>query len=453
MSHILIISDNDIINDIYSFNLELYVGASSTIKNSVEDAIALMEQTPRLDFIVCLSEIGENEEAAKEIYYFLNEKNISIPLIIIGVPIGLPEDKVTIIPFGKNVKRLIQAAAYILNLSARDMAEKVVPDYYPVPIKLFYNISELICDVFLLSDENKTKEYIQVWKKGDSCENSIRNYIDKGVHSLYIPSLFRLKFINSITERIEQGLQSPEKLSTEKKVELIEQGIEVIADELMISEEVSTSLVNISKTCLTAVKGVIQGCPRLRALLESLTGNKTRYVYSHAMLATYISHHVIENISWGGQGQKEKLSFVFFFHDLFLVPIYNKYPDLKYEEEMLFHSHLTDKEKSYILEHAKKASLIVQNFPRAPIGADAIVLQHHGMNNGEGFAVKFKDDIAPLAKVVVISEAYVEELFKYFEEGLQGSSIPHKDILNNLYERFTWASYKKIIKTLETLKV
>lgn len=449
MGHILLISDDELINDVYSLNLELYVGISITIKSDFESAVSLLDQKPYIDFIVTLSSLKENDKAALSIFDYIKANIPKTPLIIIGVPEGVPEDEVTIIPFGQNVKRLIQAAAKILKVTAKEMAEKSVPDFYPIPIKLFFNIDIAICDVYWQSNE-ADNTYTKIWEKGDICEGTIGKYLDKQIHILYIPSGDRLSFINATTSAIHEKLQISDHLSSEKKVELIEQGVEVVAEQLMISEEITPAIINISKSCIEAVKGVLKSASHLGNLLESFMTNKTRYVYSHSIMATYIAYHIVDNISWGGQGHKEKISFVFFFHDLFLVPIYNKYPFLKYEEDILFDKRLTDKDKKYVMDHAKKASEVVQHYPRSPLGADAIVLQHHGMNNGIGFTMKYKDDISPLAKVVIISESFVEEMFRFMEEH-PDQDIPKEKILATLLNKFSYQSYKKIIRTIQSM--
>ncbi|MCR9206311.1 MAG: hypothetical protein NXH75_17145, partial [Halobacteriovoraceae bacterium] len=102
-----------------------------------------------------------------------------------------------------------------------------------------------------------------------------------------------------------------------------------------------------------------------------------------------------------------------------------------------------------VINHARLASEMVKTFPRCPMGADAIILQHHGTTNGMGFTLDYKDDISPLAKVLIIAEAFVEELIK---EKNKGAIPPNIDmIIEVLRSRFTKHTYKKIINCLDTI--
>ena len=91
------------------------------------------------------------------------------------------------------------------------------------------------------------------------------------------------------------------------------------------------------------------------------------------------------------------------------------------------------------------------DYPRLPMGADQIILQHHGMTNGQGFAVNFKDDISPLAKVMIIAEGFTEELLRTLE-GTTEEKLTKKEIIKALHVKFPRHTYKKIIETLSELK-
>lgn len=92
---------------------------------------------------------------------------------------------------------------------------------------------------------------------------------------------------------------------------------------------------------------------------------------------------------------------------------------------------------------------MVKNFPRCPMGADAIILQHHGTTNGMGFALDYKDDISPLAKVLIVSEAFIDEIIKYKDSSRE---LNLEEIIETIRTRFTKHTYKKIINCLETIK-
>ena len=131
-----------------------------------------------------------------------------------------------------------------------------------------------------------------------------------------------------------------------------------------------------------------------------------------------------------------------------LVPIYSKHPSLKYEEDLLFSDALTDKEKEIVLNHARLAAEAIITYKRAPIGADLLIKQHHGITNGIGFAIDFKDDISPLSKIVLVAEAFIEEFMKMRDQN-PNYQIDTKQLIAVLNEKFKKTTYKKIIETLE----
>lgn len=449
MAQALLISNNEVLNDLYALNLEVYVGTNVTVKSSLDEALKLLELNPNFNIIITLALI-DGRDAGLELFKFCQKSGNEAPLVVIGGQSEVAKAEVSVLPASFNVRALVRTVAKVLGITAKDMMESSVPDYYPVPTKLFYSMHRLPCQVYYRVRKNKTEsDYILIGRKDESLESGVRKYIDEGVTSLYVDKMFRLEFINAASIMIINRLET-ENLDLEEKIEVTEQGIEIVADSLFTDKKVSAEVINISKACIQSISEVIAANHRLKNLLSSLVANKTRYAYTHSILATYVSNHIIGNISWGGESHAEKISFVLFFHDIFLIPLYNKYPELKYEEDLLFNDKLSDKEKEIVLSHAKLAGQVVQDFPRCPMGADVLITQHHGMTSGEGFAVKYKDDISPLAKVIIVAEGFVEEMMKQVDEK---NSYNIDEIMATLKKRFNRHTYIKIIETLSTLEM
>ena len=452
MSQALIISDNEVLNDLYAVNLEVYTGTNVTIKRNCDDAIKLLELNPNFDVIISLCML-DDIDSGSVIFQYIVENELEIPLIVIGKKSDVPEE-VPQVSGCYDIKSFIRTVAKVLEISAKSMADRNVPEYYPIPIKLYYNIQSVPCDTFLKVKSSMVEsEYPKIFSKGDSASNCIKQYIDEGVHFLYVDSSMRLEVTNLASQCILSELNAlgDPSVSDEKKIELVEQGIEIVADKLFMENEINAEIIEISKSCIKSVKDVIENNPKLKNILKLLTVNRASYLYSHSIISTYVATHIVKTISWGGESHIDKINFVFFFHDMYLAPIYNKYPELKYEEEALFNNKLDDKEKDIILNHAKLAVDALAKYPRLPMGADQIVLQHHGMTNGEGFAVNFKDDISPLAKVMIIAEGFTEELLRTLEDTTQ-DKLTKPEIIKALHSKFPRHTYKKIIETLSELK-
>lgn len=449
MAHGLLVSDHTLINDLYAFNLKAYVDLGLTIKENLEEALKIIELGAHGDIIITLSQV-EGEDAGQKILSLLEEKGIQCPLVMVGEKSTAAHNpQVKTLPANLNIPLMVKSCAEILGVTAQAMAEKPVPDFYPVPLSLLETFPDAPCEVYArLAMTNQPSDFAKILDTGSPLARKINSYKESGVNQLFIPSELRLKIVNQASAVVSRILDNPN-LEEGERIKATEQGYEIVAGLLGEAEEVTPEVIEISKKCMESVKKVIKDVPKLKNLLLSMLENKTGYLYLHSVMGTYISKHIISQISWGSDEHAEKLSFVFFFHDIFLSPVFARHPELQFEEDMVFNDSLGDKEKEVIINHARLASEMVKTFPRCPMGADAIILQHHGTTNGMGFTLDFKDDISPLAKVLIISEAFVEELIKEKNKGVIPPNIDH--IIETLRARFTKHTYKKIINCLETI--
>lgn len=450
MSQALLISNDDIINDIYAANLHIYVATNVTVKPNHEQAIKLLEQNPNVDLIICLARI-ENENTAQEIINYLENKKSNLNMIVIGNEENLPNNCISV-SAKYDIRNIVRNAAKFLEITAKDMSELTVPDYFPVPVTLFKNMSKAGCNVYYqVKKSPEETDYVKIFNAGSKIDLDVEKYINQGVSKFYVPALERLNFINQASDTIVERLNSSE-TTNDEKIELTIEGMEVVATQVTSDEAVSEEIVKISESCMKAVTQVARDVPKIRKLLEGLVSNKTKFIYLHGIMASYVSTFIIDNISWGGKGQAEKIAFVLFFHDIFLVPIFNKYPEFKNEEELLYSDKLSDQEKDLILNHAKMAGELINTFKSTPIGASTIATQHHGSTQGVGFVPKPKDDISPLAKVIIIAEDFVSELLKYDISELK-EKFNQEDVINEMYGKYRNQTYRKIIDVLKTISL
>lgn len=449
MSHAILISNNEVTNDLYEVNLKAYVGVSLTIKRNLTGAVALLEQVPNVDAIICFRELNEKDAAIVKLMQYLEKKELQIPVIVLGEPADKLVNSI-VIKNRYDIKGLLQAMAKILEITAKDMATKEVPKFYPIPIKLFSSLDQSICDIYF---RNKTAEfefdYYKIIEKGAAIGDSLVKYTEQGVEELYIDATMRLKFINKASSVVLSEL-GREDLPTGERVELTAQGMGVVAEEILENPEVTEEIAQISQACIESMRTVVKDVPKLKSLLSMLLENRSDYAYKHSVLATYVATGIIKNISWGSSEQETKVAFALFFHDIYLVPLFKKYPDCTNEEDLLFRNDVTEKDKEIVLEHARLAGQLVKTFPRCPMGADMIVTQHHGMTSGKGFAVNYKDDISPLSKIIIIAEDVASEILTRSSKGVEKKQLSKKEeYINKLRERYKNHTYKKIIDAFE----
>lgn len=454
MAQGLLVSDHPLLNDLYALNLKAYLDLSLTVVTDIDDALNIIDLDAQGDIIISLSQV-EEKDSGKIILEHLEKKDNNCPFILIGENSAVSDVKrIVNLPANLNISLVIRKCAEILGVTAKEMASKKVNDFYPIPISMLECFSEAPCDIYTkVSKVRENSQFAKIIQEDEenqeySHKKRIEKYRGLGIKQLYIPSGLRLKVVNLASEIVLKTLDDSKNDHAEM-LKASEQGFEIVADFLGAGEKVSEEVVEISRKCMETMKNTLKKVPRLGPLLKQLVENKSGYLYLHAIVGIYISRHIIKNISWGSEEHSEKLSFVFFFHDIFLSPIFAAHPDLKYEEDMLLHSDLSEDEKETILNHARLASEAVKTFPRCPLGADTIILQHHGTSNGVGFTIEYKDDTSPLAKVLLISESFVEELIKERSNGMAKTLV--SEIVNKLHLKFPNHTYKKIINCLDTI--
>ncbi len=446
----ILISNHELLNDLYSFNLAAFCDVDLVQFENADLAIKEFKNQPSAySIVICLSQIDQ-EDVPEKILKFFKDKSLKIPVIIVGEMSKFSNTKrAYTLPPNLNIPLVVKTSAKILGITAKEMAAKEVPDFYPIPLSMLRNFPTAPCDIFIKIGKSGPYEFSQILKDGEDLRpnDKLNSYKDDGIANFFVPSEKRLTIVNLASNLVLEKLDDPS-LTDQDKVATVEQGYEVIGGLLGENPEVTPELVNISKRCMETVSEIVHSVPKLKNLLGMMLLNKTGHLYLHSVIGTYVSRHIIHNISWGSEEHAEKLSFVFYFHDIFLAPIFAKYPHLNSEENLVFQENITEKEKEIVINHARLASEMVKNFPRCPMGADAIISQHHGTSNGMGFALEYKDDISPLAKVLIVSEAFVDEII-YAKNA--GAKVNLEDILEKLRAKFTKHTYKKIISSLENI--
>ncbi len=452
MSQAVLISDNEVINSLFELNLRAYVAVNINIKPDIESAVALLEHIPNLDAIIVFKNLSNDPGDLSVLEKFLAKKKMKVPLILMGDH-AKGHKQAIYIKNKYNIKQLLQSMAKLLELTAVQMASREVPNYFPIPIRLLKNMESSYYDLYSRKQkEDFEYDYEQVIEKSIPFGDKLNSFIQKDEDYLYIDSQFRLKFINKVSSFMIDELNKPD-LSTEEKIEITAQGHSMVAQEVFDDPKVSEAVVAVSNTCIKAMINVVKDVPKLRGLLTMLMENQGDYIFKHGVVATFIASQMIEKMSWGSKEQIDKVAFSIFFHDLFLVPIYQKYPDAISEEDLLFREDVSTEDKEVILNHAKYAGEMIQSFPRAPMGADMIISQHHGMMNGRGFAVNYKDDISPLSKVIIIAEDTANGILQDIADGNKKDSLNPEKLIKRLNARYTYQSYRKIIATISEIQL
>ena len=447
MSTLLLISDNEVLNSLYAVNLKIYTDSELVCFDNIDQSIDhINDPENEINAVICVDRMGREDTALIAYNSLLESGLFDIPFYVVGNKGELTED-MDILEDPFDIKNVIGTLAKRLGITAKDMVRKKVPDYYPMPIRMFFSLQHMPCDVYILKDDH----FNQIYEDQDPVFPKIKSYLDQKVTTLYVHSSMRFKFVTEVTTALKRSVEKLTKKSPrEEKLEVVQQGIETVAERLFQDTEVTQEVLDLSSKCMKVMMNVIETVPSLKELIKDLTSNKAGFLYSHSIIAGYVANHILDNIEWGGESHKEKLKFVLFFHDMHLTTVYKNHSDLEYEESLVFDERLSEEEKEVVISHAAQAAESIKNYPQLPLGVDSIIRQHHGTSNGMGFATTYKDDISPLAKVLIVAEAFTE---KMLEALYSGEQIDVAQTCSDLKTKFPKHTYVKITKTLLNIKL
>jgi hypothetical protein len=436
MSKVLIVDYYPKTSQLYTLSLEAYVGASVVEMSDVAQAIDFIKDF--LPPVIITRGMFEQRDVGQKLYSVLVENNIKSSLIVIGKS-ALSYQEATLLEEEVDVKVVIKQVASILGVTAKDMAARDVGEYYPFKLKSLFPKLGLVCDLFLRSNEGEYKVFL---KKGNVLFQEMMTFLEfQNQTELYVKAPERLKFTNSIMMHLSDFMAQDE-LTVQESVVLSNQAFLMVresAQKLQITPEI----IMMTETNINTMMSIVSRVPKLNQLMESIT-TSTDDNFKQSLLISYICNHIIDNIEWGTQEQKVKLTFVSFFHNIILPAEHI----LINSDERLEDAKLDDKAKARVLNHPLLAAKIVDRYKSGiPLGVDAIIKQHHGSRSGTGFA-QSPQSISPLALVFLIADEWVTNIMI---SERQNYHLTQENLLNILKNKYRSLPFQKIITAMEKL--
>lgn len=437
MNTTLIVENNSQLQDFYAINLHTWVGSKTIAKNDAKFSIEyLNENLDSINLIICKAKIG-TEKTAEAIFQFLLDKALDIPLLVIGDS-PLASKGITHIFSALSIKEIVRYAASELGITAQDMANLSVPDYFEIPIQNFYFIQQPICDVYNNNDDNVYKLYLSAHQEIN--QNEIKKMDQAGTRNLFVKKNDRLKFVTNIGQEIASKLVLDE-LNEDEQMSAVEMSQKLLQAKLT-RMGITDQTVALAQKNLIAMAKTAKKIPGLKELLARLAKNKMGYLFKHSQILMYVSTHLMNQLDWVNDEQRKKLQFIAFFHDIALE---NSEQAMIHTTEELRKSNLSDSEKEIVKKHAQVAADLANKYPNAPVGVGPIIKQHHGMTNGLGFSEHYSQNISPMAIVFILSEDYVDGILR---AGPEFSAFEH---IRNMRKKYSTQRFKKIIDALESL--
>lgn len=443
MSLTLLVENNPMIESFYMLNLSTWLGLDILPKKKAEFAIKLLE-SEAVDTIklIIVRAVIDKEDSARMIVDFLAKRGLKIPVIEIGPGKEIP-GCFAHVPNSLQLKFLIQSCARALNITAKDMSAKVVPDFFPIPIVYFKVIRRSVCPVYSQNHDDPKKYDLRLNKLQDFDESMITSMIQEGVTHLYVNKLDRLEFVNNVTSELMTKLEGTD-LSPDEALSAADKSMELLSKKLL-SIGVTEETVKLAKTQMDVMRKNVKTSPKLAKLLERMLSNKTSYLFKHTQILTYICLHIIKNIDWGNAEQEEKISFIAFFHDIVLET--DKQAQIKSTLE-LKKAEFDTAERTLVERHAQMSAEFVSKFPHSPMGADQIIRQHHGTLNGVGFSEHYGNNVSPVAVVFIVAEEFTRIILKR-----ETGPFDRAEMLKELKEEFPTSRFQKVIDILATITI
>lgn len=440
MKTTLLVENNPELESFYSLNLQTWVGTSIIPKKEAKFCSKLFEENTNIDLIITKARNGL-EKSAEALAKMIEDSGRKIPLIVIGKS-TLTDPKIIHLPSGLEIKPLIQQTAKSLDVTAKDMANQVVPDYFAIPINYFLSIRRSVTDVYEESIDLPGTYLKKIEEFQEFQPQLIKKYIQAGVTNLFVQKNDRLRFVTNVTQELVAKIDNLE-LNEDEQITAQEMGQKLLSEKLNrigVNEET----VELANKQLRSMIQTIKTYPKMGKLLGRLLKNKSGYLYKHTQILTFVCSHLMSNIDWGNEEQIKKINFIAFFHDILLqddeqAQIHNE-KDLK-------RSKLSDEKKELINSHAQRAAELVAKYPHAPMGTDAIIRQHHGITHGIGFSTTYGGNLSPMSIVFILAEELTDHIIK------SGKTLNMEQVINQLREKYPTQRFQKIIDIMETIAI
>lgn len=436
LSLTLLVENNGKIADMYRLNLLVYAGLEVTVAKSTQEALELLKKT-KYKLVIARARIGKEDTAAM-LTSSLQEMGHDTPVLVIGDGALPPKGATGPLKGSLNLKSVIKGAAQALGITAQEMVSKKVDDFYPIDAHYFEWISYPFFAIYGL-DSKGTR--MQVFDANTPLDKMLVKEIARLSNGVFfVNKLDRLKMVDQITAELMATLDDKD-LNPDEQIQAAESNLQLLSQKLL-SLGITEETITLARKGMNAMAGNTKKYPKLGNLLKRLLENEASYLFRHTQVVTYVALHIVRNIDWGTPEQEEKISFIAFFHDIALED--ETQARIKSREELRL-AGFDSKVKELVEKHAQTAAELVHHYPHAPMGADQIIRQHHGVLNGIGFSDHFGANLSPLALVFLVAEEYTRIILA------NDPNLDSKKLIRELRDYFPTNRLQKIIDLVENL--
>jgi HD-GYP domain-containing protein (c-di-GMP phosphodiesterase class II) len=450
---ILLVEPSESIGEVITKSLQRAFNADVIFHKTAAEGVERLKKGEVFSVILVRNQSDEtpeipSDQIAAQFLNIIYDLSLKTPLIVIGEfehtfkKYALVSERLRI----EEINRLVLKA---LGLKKEEFEHLKLPDYIAFPVKHFYLMTISPCNIYIKLVKKTGDEYVKRLNFSENFNKSdLQKYEELGLLDFYILKDEYEDFMNGLFHQTLNNL---------KKLRTLEENIEVVGDSFVLGTDLMRSL-GINANCIAMVdqtilmmKNQIQKADKLGPLLKKLLDDKLSYSYRHSYLISALSFSLLPKMEWGSGDQQnillEKICMVSYFHDIYLDD--EKLIKISDLQEMK-DAGLNPKDWDLLNNHANRAAVLVQSYPRLPQGVDLIIKQHHGVSNGVGFPLVLTAGISPMAIFFMVVEDFATNVLAMPDppENLASSM---KEAIKPLKEKYLLPSYRKIVTEIENL--
>ncbi|OUR97103.1 hypothetical protein A9Q84_12290 [Halobacteriovorax marinus] len=413
----------------------------------VKDLLSAVE----FDLIIVRNKFLKDDvtiEAAKGVMNTLYDLRKSVPVIVLG-EFDFPYGTYEVLPDRFRIEELYRLIIKVLNISEAELKQLKLPEFVGMAIENFTFMENTCCDIYIKLDSKEGEKYLKRINKFDSIDRDvILKYKNNHVHFFYVKKNEHTNLLNHLLQH-----------SLEKIVQISKSAIAIheihsenygISQNLIEAVGITPHTIRLANAAIGVMRKSIEGHGEISELLEQLLANKTSYAYKRNYLISALVHELTPHLNWGTgeqlEAQNEKMTFLSFFHDIYLRE--ESHLKIFSNEEA---KDLDIQSSELVLNHANKAAVLIQSFPHSPSDVDIFIKQHHGTVKGVGFPDFYSASISPMVIVFIVIEKYTYYILEMTPEKLKNENVK-EIIFNQLYDDFHQPSYRKIVDIFKKLK-
>ena len=409
---------------VFQLNLSIYLDARVVVASSLKDLKTALAAPDGIHLVVARAQF-KGSPLVGRVMEFLAAEKASVPVICLGE--AAEQRGLVVLGDEGEVKPLLQAAAKLLGITAKQMVAKQRPDTYEISPDFLKMLFTFPCDVF----DRRGGGLEKVFSSGETVpRDKIAHYVQEK-RPLVVDAFQRLKLARAVAE---QCLKASEELGSAslpeaKKMAILASSLDMVAVQFQ-NAGMDEETVRLANASIKAVAKIAESATSVGNLVKQLMEANGGYRYAHCQMITFLGFHVIKMMGWWGDEQRAILSQAAIYHDISLST--DEQARIR-TAKALAASPLKDPQfEELIVTHPQLAARELQSAPEISPEVVRVVIQHHGSPVGRGFFLDI-GKLDNLAKTFILSEEWCDYLMDLAQNDKKADNAARLAELKHLY--------------------